>query len=169
MLNKIPSKPLRPLPIHSSIIARHRQLGAVAIEFALAFPLFFTLFYAIVNYSLVMTFEQSMTNASLNGARAAIAVDRTSFSKDGDYQAKVAELTRNAVAQSLSWVPEPQKTQILGNNNGNVDVSINGANVTVKLTYAYSQAPLLPVLSFPVIGDVPSIPDNLVVTSDAML
>lgn len=167
MPNKIPSKPLRPLPVHLSTNARYKQLGAAAIEFALAFPIFFTLLYAIVSYGLVMTLTQSMTHASLQGARAAVAADPTALG--GGYQAKVKELARNAVAQSLSWVPEAQKAEILGKNNGNVDVSVNGANVTVKLTYAYSKAPLLPVLKIPGIGNVPSIPDNLVAASDAML
>lgn len=151
--------------------ALQRQKGAVAMEFALAFPLFFALFYAIVSYSLVMTLEQSMTNASMEGTRAAVAVDVTAYDSSGDYQTAVAALARARVAKTLSWVPPAQKEVILGSaptyDNVNVEFVDNGVSIT--LNYPYSQAPILPIMVLPIIGNIPNLPATLTVSSDTLL
>lgn len=151
--------------------SRFKQRGGVAIEFALAFPLFFTLFYAIVGYGLVMTLEQSLTQASKEGTRAAIKADPTAYPTVAAYHAKVTELARGAVVQTLSWLPATQKDAILGTspNYDKIQVTVNGTSISVTLTYPYSENPLLPVLALPVIGNVPNVPDNFVVTSDGQL
>lgn len=172
MCNFIKQQPMRTLPRPDSHhAAGHRQKGGVAIEFALAFPLFFTLFYAIVGYGLVMTLDQSLTHASKEGARAAIKADPTAFASNADYQAKVAELARGAVVQTLVWLPESQKEVILGTapNYDKIQVAVTGSSITVTLNYPYTESPLLPVLTLPVIGNVPNIPDNFVITSDGQL
>lgn len=148
-----------------------QQKGGVGIEFALAFPLFFTLFYAIVGYGLVMTLEQSLTHASKEGTRAAIKADPTAYANNVDYQNKVTELARGAVVQTLAWLPESQKEVILGTspNYDKIQVAVTGSSITVTLTYPYTESPLLPVLTLPVVGKVPNIPDNFVVTADGQL
>lgn len=150
---------------------RYKQKGSVAIEFALAFPLFFTLFYAIVGYGLIMTLEQSMTQASKEGARAAIKADPTAFDSFEDYQKKVAELARTAVVQTLAWLPGAQKSVILGlpPDYDKIQVSVNGASIMVTVTYAYNQRPLIPVLTLPVVGQVPNVPEKLVVIAEEQL
>jgi len=150
---------------------KHGQTGSVAIEFALAFPVFFSLFYAIVGYGLVMTLEQSLTHASKEGARAAIKADPTAYTDASAYQSKVAELARNAAAQTLAWLPDTQKALVLGTapNYDKVGVSVAGSSITVTLSYPYAQAPLIPVLSLPIIGDIPNVPTNLVATSSGQL
>ncbi|MGZ5000307.1 MAG: TadE/TadG family type IV pilus assembly protein [Methylomonas sp.] len=150
---------------------RQKEKGGVAIEFALAFPLFFTLFYAIVGYGLVMTLKQSLTQASKEGTRAAIKADPTAYANNADYQTQVTALARGAVVQTLSWLPSSQQEVILGTspNYSNIQVTVNGSNISVTLTYPYSISPLLPVLTLPVIGKVPNVPDSLVVTSDGQL
>src|SRR6202012_6207651 len=52
--------------------ARRRERGATAVEFALLFPLFFVIFYAIVAFSLVFVAQQSLTLAAEEGARAVL-------------------------------------------------------------------------------------------------
>lgn len=150
---------------------RSGQFGAAAIEFALAFPLLFALFYAIVGYSLVLTIQQSMTQASKEGIRAAIRADRTAFPNTAAYQAKVIELARSAAGNSLTWLPDTQKSLIIGSSPSydKVGVSITDSTITVTLTYPYTEAPLLPVLSLPLIGDVPNIPSSFVIRSDGLL
>jgi len=152
-----------------SRFSRIAQLGSVAIEFALAFPLFFTLFYAIVGYGLVMTLDESLTLASKEGVRAAIKVDPTDASVE-DYQSQVTTEARSAVAQVLSWLPEAQRQAIMGSAPyDKIQVSVSGDFVTVRLTYPYAETPLLPILTLPLIGKVPNIPDNLVITSTGEL
>ena len=158
----VPRTPETPVP---------KQRGSVAIEFLLAFPLFFTLFYAIVSYGIIMTLDQSLTEASKEGARAAIKADPTAYADPVDYQNQVTDLARAAVAQSLSWLPAAQKDVILGTAPAydKIQVALNGSRITVTLTYPYAQHPLLPILTFPVIGNIPSVPDNLIVYADAQL
>ncbi|KLU20452.1 pilus assembly protein TadE, partial [Caballeronia mineralivorans PML1(12)] len=44
----------------------------MAVEFAIVFPLFFLVFYAIVTYSMIFVAQQSLTLAASEGARAAL-------------------------------------------------------------------------------------------------
>lgn len=136
-----------------------KQLGASAIEFALVFPIFFALFYAIVGYSLVMTLQQSMTQASKDGIRAAIQANPTSK----NYLASAETLARSAITQSLKGLPDGMRSNIKTN------VSVVSTSITVTLTYPYSENPILPILTLPVIGNVPNIPDNLIVKSNGQL
>jgi Flp pilus assembly protein TadG len=119
----------------------------VAVEFALVFLLFFSLFYAIVAYGLVITLKQSLTLAAEEGARAAV-------------QDAPDEATRLARAQTmangvLSWLP-----------GGGITVSATAANcaanpatrcVTVAVNYDYAGHPIVPAL--PLLGI--AIPANL--------
>lgn len=145
------SKPMKITP--------RKQTGAAAIEFALVFPLFFALFYAIVGYSLVMAIQQSMIQASKEGIRAGIKADPT----HKDYLSNVETLARSAITQSLSGLPSGMRSHI------STDVSIASSNITVTLSYPYSEHPILPVLSLPVIGDIPNIPGNFVIKSEGQL
>ena len=73
------------------------QRGVYAVEWAIVFPVFFVLVYAIVSYGLVFLVRESMQNAVEDGARAALRyqVDR------GD-RLNTAEAVTEA---RLSWLP----------------------------------------------------------------
>jgi len=49
-----------------------RERGATAVEFALVFPLFFLILYAIVTFGLIFAVQQSLTLAATEGARSAL-------------------------------------------------------------------------------------------------
>lgn len=49
-----------------------KQQGAAAIEFAIIFPIFFLIFYAIVTYGLIFAAQQTLTLAAAEGARASV-------------------------------------------------------------------------------------------------
>lgn len=51
---------------------RRLQRGAYALEFALVFPVFFVLFYAVLSLGLIFTVQQSLTLAAEDGARASL-------------------------------------------------------------------------------------------------
>jgi Flp pilus assembly protein TadG len=141
-----------------------RQKGAAAIEFGLLFVLFFVVFYALVSYAMAMLLQESFQHAAEEGARAAIAVDNLAFASNGAYQTSVESQARTTVGNSLSWLPAGIKTQVLGTGNSNVQFSWGGSNsLTVTVIYAgYTTNPLMPVLTFPGIGQVPRLPTNLV-------
>ena len=49
-----------------------RQRGATAVEFAIIFPLFFVICYAIICFGMIFVIQQSLTFAASEGARAAL-------------------------------------------------------------------------------------------------
>ncbi|APX92855.1 hypothetical protein BWR19_07880 [Halomonas sp. 1513] len=59
----------------SRVGAGRSERGAVAIEFAVLFPLFFVILYAIISYSLLFAMSLTLNALSSEAARAAIAVN----------------------------------------------------------------------------------------------
>jgi Flp pilus assembly protein TadG len=140
------------------------ERGTVAIEFALVFPLFMLLLYGLVTYGLIFGVQHAMTAAAENGARAALACDPA----DADNHAQcVVERARNAVSASLAWMPAARRAHVLGPDNSRVEVELGtdptaGGRLQVRLRYAnYPENPLTPVLSLPLIGAVPPVPERL--------
>lgn len=149
-----------PPPVHFPC---KRQRGAAAVEFALVFIPFFALFYALVSYGLVMALLQGMTLAAEEGARAAIAVDRSAFTDTNDYlNTGVIPRVRQQVGDSLDWLPDSVKTHVLGAGNALVGVTLVGEVLQVQVRYAdYATAPLIPTLTLPGIGPVPRMSSEL--------
>jgi Flp pilus assembly protein TadG len=54
-------------------LRRHqRERGVTAIEFAILFPVFFSILYAIIQYGIYFAVQQTLTLAAEEGARAAL-------------------------------------------------------------------------------------------------
>lgn len=143
------------------------QKGAVAIEFVLLFLLFFGLFYAMVNYSLVMLMQSAFVHAAEEGARAAIAVDRMAYANDQAYLGNgVDPRVRSVVGDSLNWLPAKPKDKVLGAGNSQVQLTMNGNQLTVRVVYSgYASDPLIPMLTLPIIGQIPKVPADLAGTA----
>lgn len=77
-----------------------KQAGNAAIEFAIVFPIFFLIFYAIVTYGLIMVAQQSITLAAEEGARAALRYAATEADRNAN--AQNAALGAGSVAAWLS-------------------------------------------------------------------
>lgn len=81
--------------------ARSRQRGVYALEWAIIFPVFFMLLYAIISFGLAFLVRESMQLAAEDGARAALR-----------YQAdrsKRQEEARTVVINKLDWLPSDLK------------------------------------------------------------
>ena len=145
------------------ISVRRHQRGAAAIEFALLFMLFFVVFYALVSYAIAMMLQESFQHAAEEGARAAIAVDPLAYSSQSDYiSSGVEPQVRTTVGTALDWLPAKAKSKVLGTGNANVGVSVSGSTLTVQVAYTnYIGDPMLPILTIPLIGAVPKLPDDL--------
>ena len=63
---------IRSMNPQKGLALARRQRGATAVEFALVFPLFFTIVYMIITFSLMMVAQQNLTLAAEEGARAAL-------------------------------------------------------------------------------------------------
>lgn len=152
------------------------QLGAVAIEFAFLFIIFFVVLYGIISYAFVMLLQQSLTQAAAEGVRFAARVDPINFTTTAAYQTAANTLAKKAAMATLSWLPQPFQDRVSGAwvapvwsassqtiNNGAGAQTLTFNTVTVKVTYPdYAGAPFMPLLSFPGLGTIPQIPQNLV-------
>jgi hypothetical protein len=124
---------------------RVSQRGTAAIEFAIVFPLFFLVLYAIVTYSMVFLTQQSLTAAAEEGARAAL-VWQYGGNANAALTSRAGQACRRATSV-LSWLPAaPSCTNAISTaptgctNNPNMDC------INVTLTYAYGTSPLVPLL-----------------------
>ncbi len=137
--------------------------GAVAIEFALIFLILFALFYAIVSYALPLVMMQAFHSAAADGARAAIGVVLDEEETDpcpASFQAQVIETAEDEAHQRIAWlgtlmssVPESDRVQTSWPEECLLKVTVQYPN--------YTDNPPIPVLSLPVIGDIPRLPDTL--------
>ncbi|EUJ09737.1 TadE-like protein [Methylophilaceae bacterium 11] len=156
-----PVKPTDRQPLSRS------QQGAVAIEFVMLFLLFFGLFYAMVNYAVVMLMQSAFIHAAEEGARAAIAVDRLAYASNVTYLSNgVDPRVRSVVGSSLNWLPAKPKSKVLGAGNSQVQLAMNGNQLTVRVVYSgYANDPLIPMLTLPIIGQIPKVPTDLTGTA----
>ncbi len=125
-----------------SVRGRQSQRGVAAIEFALVFPLFFVIFYAIVAYGLIFAANQTLSLAAQEGGRAALRFEgETSLAAAYSLRTSAACTTAQGL---LTWLPA----------GGIIATCTNAACsggtgmqcVTVQITYDYQAHPLVPNL-----------------------
>ncbi|QGZ61698.1 TadE family protein [Paraburkholderia acidisoli] len=153
-------------------LRRRRQRGNAAIEFALVFPVFFLILYAIVTYSMVFLVQQSLTAAAGEGARAALA-----YRSNTDPLAALNDRASQACLRALavvSWLPGagsatggPTSCTPAVNmapagctNNASMDC------IQITLSYAYANKPLVPTLPLLDIAIPPSLTGQATVQID---
>ncbi len=121
------------------------QRGATAVEFALVFPLFFTVLYAIVTFSLILVAQQNLTMAAEEGARAALNwQSNTSMQSALTNRGNAACTAAKAVAATLVQSMQCTPTSSTCGPGGTMQC------VNVVLTYNYQANPLVPTL--PLLG-----------------
>lgn len=130
-----------------------KQTGAVAIEFAAVFVIFFAVFYGLVSYSLPLLLMQSFNQATAEAVRRAVAVDPNI----DDYATTVQDLANTVVQNQTSWIP-PAFDFVDTDHSA---VYANGV-LTVRIDYPTQKlTQVLPRLVLPVVGPVPNLPTNL--------
>jgi Flp pilus assembly protein TadG len=125
---------------------RRTQLGTMAVEFAMVFPVFFLVFYAIVTYSMVFVAQQSLTLAASEGARAALRYQpgATSAASALALRASAACATATGLVNWLAGSAPCTATYA----GCSFDATMQC--VSVALNYNYASRPLVPPL--PLIG-----------------
>ncbi|POA20042.1 pilus assembly protein TadE [Pseudomonas sp. FW300-N1A1] len=139
---------------------RKQQKGAVAIEFALVFVIFFAVFYGLVAYSLPLLLMQSFNKATAEAVRRAVAVDPAT----SDYPTALQNQANAVLTQQLAWIPEQFALKVGVDTSSVYDTTSS----TLTVTVAYPSAKLsqvFPLLVLPGIGTVPSLPTTLSATS----
>jgi Flp pilus assembly protein TadG len=123
---------------------RKKQRGSMAVEFAIIFPLFFYVFYAIVTYSLIFVAQQSLTLAAEEGARAALRYQSGMTTVDQSLQARSAFAC--TTAKSLSnWLASGSATACTA-TPATCSYDATMSCIQVTLNYTYSTNPLVPTL-----------------------
>jgi Flp pilus assembly protein TadG len=138
---------------------RKSQKGAVAIEFALVFIIFFAVFYGLVSYSLPLVMMQSFNQATSEAVRRSVAVDPNT----PNYSTVVINTANAALTQQLSWI-RPIFNLVVGVDTS-VQYSASGL-LTVQVNYPVSKLnQVMPFLVLPGIGTVPNLPPYLTASS----
>jgi Flp pilus assembly protein TadG len=132
----------------------HQQKGAVAIEFALVFVVFFAVFYGIVAYSLPLLLMQSFNQATSEAVRRSVAMDPNT----PNYSTAVVERAYQVLDQQLSWVPA--RFNLVQRVDTNAVYSAGTLRVSINYPSA-KLAQVIPLLVLPGIGTVPNLPVNL--------
>ncbi|EJM64287.1 TadE-like protein [Pseudomonas sp. GM50] len=135
-----------------------KQKGAVAIEFALVFIIFFAVFYGLVSYSLPLLLMQSFNQSTAEAVRRSVALDPST----ANYDTVVRNIATTELTRQLSWIPAAL------NFNVATDASATyiGGVLTVTINYPTSKLnQVLPFLVLPGIGSVPNLPATLTARS----
>jgi Flp pilus assembly protein TadG len=115
------------------------QRGVTAIEFALVFPLFFAILYAIVTFSLILVAQQNLTLAASEGARAALNWQANAGMQDA--LAKRAAAACTAAQQVTATLVQAMQCTSTSAACGSGMECVN-----VQLTFNYSLHPIVPTL-----------------------
>ena len=116
-------------------LCRRKRRGAAVVEFAIVAPVFFLLVFGMIEYGRMVMVQQILTNASREGARAAVLDGATS-----------------------SGVEEKVLNYLTSCSINGADVDINppnpasagyGTGITVTVTVPFSQVSWLPTPMFP--------------------
>jgi len=135
-----------------------KQKGAVAIEFALVFIIFFAVFYGLVSYSLPLLLMQSFNQSTAEAVRRSVALDPGT----ANFDTAVRTVATNELTRQLAWIPAAL------NFNVATDASATyiGGVLTVTINYPTSKLnQVLPFLVLPGIGSVPNLPATLTARS----
>ncbi|KQN45088.1 pilus assembly protein TadE [Pseudomonas sp. Leaf48] len=135
-----------------------KQKGAVAIEFALVFIIFFAVFYGIVSYSLPLLLMQSFNQSTAEAVRRSVALDPTT----ANYEAALKTRAKTELGLQLAWIP----TALNFNVATDASVTYVGGLLQVSIHYPSNKiGAVIPFLSLPGIGRVPNLPTTLTASS----
>lgn len=145
--------------------SRAGQRGASAVEFAFVFPILFLLVYGVIVYSYVYVIQQSITYGAQQSAEAAVAVNPL---PGATLNPRIEQRVRAVAVQSLSWLPPNQRARVTGANGELVQVEFQTVDTdqsVVKVTLDFKLDDggdtLFPVLTLPLVGQVPPLPNRL--------
>ncbi|MEQ9479623.1 MAG: pilus assembly protein [Algiphilus sp.] len=157
---------------YSNFKFRGGQHGLVAVEFAIVFPLLFMLTYATIVYSYVFVINESIHYAAKTAAESAVRVDPQA----ADYTTLVRTTARNAASNTLAWMPAAQRARFAdqeGDLFGTVTIEELDGNPIVRVVLDFDVSAttpaIFPVISLPLVGDVPPMPARMQASAVALL
>lgn len=138
-----------------------RQQGAVAVEFALIFPILFLLMYGIVVYSYVFVLNSALNYAAQESVASALRV------APGEPNSRRETEALQRARDALNWLPASQRNRIFGEAGSIVrfgedcPLAPESDCIRVRLVMPLQVPALFPVLRLPFVGTVPPLPETL--------
>lgn len=141
--------------------ANRFERGGAGIEFVLVLPVFFMVFYAIANYSMIFSANQMLQYSAEEGLRNSISfVDESCFFSTTEcdsaaVRAQVELATKDVLGQVTGNATESSLGSLFGQS---LDAALqirtgdtaSGGCCLVELVYDYAAFPFLPALMLPV-------------------
>lgn len=123
------------------------EKGVSAVEFALIAPLLFVLTFGIIEFAILLFDKAVVTNASREGARAAIVFN---VDEDGGYAPLTKAYIQGVVTSYFDGLPlvslGADNTPVITVDYENGE-AVSGEDVTVTVTYTYTFLVFRPLLS----------------------
>lgn len=119
--------------------------GVAALEFAIVFPVLFLVMYGMVFYAMIFAAKHTLAEAAADGARTAV---RFMTAKDDVSARKNAACTQ--AKNGVTWIEQMSGASVSCSTENAVNCTKpSGSKVeclSITLSYAYAQNPLLPRL-----------------------
>ena len=131
-----------------------KQKGAAAIEFAAVFVIFFGVFYALVSYSLPLLMMQSFNAATSEAVRRSVALSPAI----NNYSSLIVSQAQSVLSQQLDWMPATLAQDVKQYTYVTYTAGVLRASIAYPKENLHQ---ILPVLSLPVVGEIPRLPTYL--------
>ncbi|MED5387943.1 MAG: TadE/TadG family type IV pilus assembly protein [Pseudomonadota bacterium] len=147
---------------------RRKAIGAVALEFLMLFPFVVAMLYGAAVYGLTFFAQYRMQDAVDTAVSTALYIDR-SENQSSDLSTAVPQRANNALAGLVAQLPQNLRENLNTASACGLETIAGGVEVLrCSLVYPNYQAnPIVPVLSFGMLGDFPPLPAQLNVDARA--
>ena len=145
-----------------------KEFGAVALEFLMLFPFVMAMLYGAAVYGLTFFAQYRMQAAVDTAVSTALYVDRSDTQANA-IEAAVTQRGNVALAGLVAQLPERLRDNLNADSACALETIAGGVQVlNCSLVYPNYQAnPIVPVLSFGMLGDFPPLPARLRVEARA--
>ncbi|WP_203105490.1 hypothetical protein [Alloalcanivorax marinus] len=138
-------------------------------EFLMLFPFVVAMLYGAAIYGIVFFSQYRLQSVVDRSVATALYVDRSAYATS-ELQTQVESRALNALSGLLAKQPEPLKSMSPGDGACGVETvgGVGGVEMLrCTLTYDYKANPIVPVMSFGMLGTFPPLPDTLTAEAHA--
>ncbi len=143
-----------------SLLTRRGAQGAVALEFLMLFPFVVAMLYASAIYGIVFFSQYRLQNVVDRAVASALYVDRSAFQAE-QMESAVVNRASQAMSGLLATLPGPLSNLESGSSSCAVETVGGVEMLRCSVTYNYAANPIVPVMSFGMLGTFPPLPDTL--------
>ena len=143
-----------------SLLDRRDAKGAVALEFLMLFPFVVGMLYASAIYGIVFFSQYRLQNVVDRAVATALYVDRSAFQGE-QMEDAVVNRASQAMSGLLATLPGPLSSLEDGASSCAVEAVGGVEMLRCGVTYNYKENPIVPVMSFGLLGTFPPLPDTL--------